>query len=251
MEELRKLQSELTMMISDVDGLLKENNIRYFLLGGSVLGAVRHKGFIPWDDDMDIAVFRPDFHKAEELLSGLDKYVYEPADSHVIPDAPVGHLHYVNERYPIENSPTIDVFALDGAGATEKDWRKQRRIANWYHLAILGRPAKNRGFLSRLATALLLSFIPSKVWAEIKRLSFKKITSLDVSISPYIANLFGAWGYKEFFRREMFDTCMFGEFEGLVLPLPANPHEYLTQLYGDYMRLPPAEARRPRHRKFF
>lgn len=249
--KVREMQVEIIKMMKDVGLLLKENNIRYFLLGGSVLGAVRHKGFIPWDDDMDIAVFRPDFHKAEELLSGLDKYVYEPADSHVIPDAPVGHLHYVNERYPIENSPTIDVFALDGAGATEKDWRKQRRIANWYHLAILGRPAKNRGFLSRLATALLLSFIPSKVWAGIKRLSFKKITSLDVSISPYIANLFGAWGYKEFFRREMFDTCVFGEFEGLVLPLPANPHEYLTQLYGDYMRLPPAEARRPRHRKFF
>ncbi len=250
MEEIRKMQLEIKKMIADVDRLLKNKKIKYFLVGGSVLGAIRHKGFIPWDDDMDIAVFRTDFEKVEKLLSELDKYVYEPADNHMIPDAPIGHLHYVSEKYPIENSPTIDVFALDGASSTEKEWKKQRKIANWYHLAILQRPAQNRGIIKKIITTSLLLFISKRMWKNIKKLSYQKIISFDVNTSPCITNLFGAWGYKEFFPRKMFDSYVLGDFEGLSLPLPANPHEYLSQMYGDYMQLPPEEERKPKHRTF-
>lgn len=248
--KIKEMQIEIVKMIKDVDLLFKENNIQYFLLGGSVLGAIRHKGFIPWDDDMDIAVFRSDFKKVENLLSSMEKYVYEFSDNHIVPDAPMGHLHYVNEQYPIENSPTIDVFALDGAGQTEREWKKQRRIANWYHLAVLQRPAQNRGLIKKFITFVLLACIPKFLWKKIEFYSLMKIQKYDVKNAPCITNLFGAWGYKEFFTRSMFDSYVVGEFEGLLLPLPANPHEYLSQMYGDYMQLPPLEERKPRHRTF-
>ena len=69
--ELRQLQLETTEMMGNVHEVLASNQIRHYLLGGSALGAVRHKGFIPWDDDMDIGVFRKDFEKTEQLLSDM------------------------------------------------------------------------------------------------------------------------------------------------------------------------------------
>ena len=250
MEKIREMQLELVKMIEAVDNVFKENGIQYFLVGGSVLGAIRHKGFIPWDDDMDIGIKRNQFERAEELLASLKDYVYEPSDKHIIPDAPLGHLHLVNEVYPIENSPTLDVFALDGVPGNKQSWKKVKSLANWYHLAVLGRPAQNRGKLVKCATWLLLSVIPKNIWQKIKNFTFQKLTSLDVSTAECIANIWGAWGYKEFYPREMFDGSVDGEFEGLKLPLPANPDEYLTQMYGDYMTLPPVENRVPRHRTF-
>lgn len=252
-QNLREMQLLIVKMMKAVDELFRENNIRYFIIGGSVLGAVRHQGFIPWDDDMDIAVMRPDFSRAEELLSSLKEYIYEPTEKHIIPDGPTGHLRFVNENQNIENSPTIDVFALDGVPDNihqEKIWKRFLITQNFYHLAVLGRPSKNRGLKNKIITWCLLNFIPKCVWKKIKEKTFKRLTSCDVKKSLYISNIFGVAGKKEIFSRGMFDSVTFGEFEGLRLPMPANPHEYLAQLYGDYMTLPPLEKRVPKHRGF-
>lgn len=249
MSRLREMQLEIVKMIEKVDMLFRENNIQYFIIGGSVLGAVRHKGFIPWDDDMDIGIKRSDFQKAEALLLTLKEYVYETTEKHIIPDGPTGHIHLINEKYPIEKSPTIDVFALDGVPEEPKQWKKLRIAATWYHLAILNRPALNRGFLKKLVSQLCLKCIPKFIWKMIKTECYKKITSYNIESAPYITNIFGIYGSKEFFPRIMFDSITYGEFEGLKLPMPANPHEYLTQIYGNYMELPPIEKRIPKHNK--
>ena len=84
MSEIREMQLEIVSMMKEVDALFTEHNIKYTLLGGSVLGSIRHNGFIPWDDDMDIGVLRKDFDQAEQLLSKNKKYVYETAEKHII-----------------------------------------------------------------------------------------------------------------------------------------------------------------------
>lgn len=250
MSEIREMQLEIVKMISDVDKLFSENGIEYTLLGGSVLGAIRHKGFIPWDDDMDIGVKRNDYAKAEKLLATMNKYVYEPFNDHVVPDGPLGHLHLVNDKYPIDNSPTIDVFALDGVPDNKKKWKHLKTVANWYHLGILGRPAYNRGIVKRILTWLALVCIPKFLWEKIKKNSLSFITSFDVTKAKYIGNIWGAWGFKEWFPREMYDIHSVGDFEGLKLPLPKDPDAYLTQMYGNYMELPPIEKQVPKHRSF-
>ena len=68
MTELRKFQLKLLKMLKEIDKILKDENISYFLVGGSVLGAIRHRGFIPWDDDIDIGLYRKDFEKMEKIL---------------------------------------------------------------------------------------------------------------------------------------------------------------------------------------
>ncbi|MBP3206811.1 MAG: LicD family protein [Campylobacter sp.] len=157
MQNLRQMQLEMVKMIDQINKLFKENDIRYTLLGGSVLGAIRHKGFIPWDDDMDIAVWRKDFEKAENLLANLKPYTYEFARKHIIPDAPTGHLHLINEKYTLELSPTIDVFALDMVPNNKIERKKVQFMANIFMPQCI---ESHRKIVENLINLFLQSFLP-------------------------------------------------------------------------------------------
>ena len=250
MTEIRKMQLEIVYMMSDINALFNKNSIKYTLLGGSVLGAIRHNGFIPWDDDMDVGVFRVDFEKVEKLLSSMKKYVYEPAETHSVPDAPIGHIHVVNNTYKIENSPTIDVFALDYVPDDKKNQKKLRFYANIHHLAVLRRAPKNRGKIKRILFQFLLNTISEKSWDKIQRLSLKKIMEFCKNQNTWIGNIWGFWTEKEYFPREVYENLVVHDFEGMQLPIPADYNKYLSQMYGNYMELPPEEKRVPKHREF-
>lgn len=246
---IREMQLDIVEMMKDLDILFEKNGIKYTLLGGSVLGAIRHKGFIPWDDDMDIGVFREDFEKAEELLSTFKPYTYETTTRHIIPDAPIGHLHLVNEKYPIGMSPTIDIFALDYVPSEKKEQKKLRFIANIHHLAVLRRAPQNRGKLNRFVFGVLIKIIPNKLWDRIQTKSLNKIINYTKS-KNMIGNIFGFWTEKEYFMSEIYENLEKYQFENLLLPIPKEYDLYLTQLYGDYMQLPPVEKRVPKHKNF-
>jgi lipopolysaccharide cholinephosphotransferase len=251
MPTIQDLQEREKKMISDVDSLLKENHIQYWLLGGSVLGSIRHKGFIPWDDDIDVGVMRYDFDRVEKLLSQLDKpYTYESAEYHTIPYAPIGHLHFVDKGFKLENSPVVDIFALDGVPSQKILQKYQRFFANVHHLCVYRKPAKNRGIINKVFTFLVIFLLPKKILDWLQVVSLRIVTQWSCRTSPLLGNIFGAWKEKEIFKRSMFENSTVGTFEEMKLSLPANPYEYLTQLYGNYMELPPIEKRVPRHRTF-
>lgn len=249
MEELRAMQLDMVKMIADIDKLFSSNGIKYTLLGGSVLGAVRHNGFIPWDDDIDIGVLRKDFDYAESLLSNLEPYTYEFAEDHIIPDAPIGHLHFVNDKYTLEHSPTIDIFAIDNVPELEKNRKKLRFYANLHHLSVLRQTPKNRGKAKKLLVGFILKIVPPFIWNIIKTKSLKKIITFCKS-DEYLGNVFGFWTEKEYFPKNIYEELVLHDFENVKLPIPKEYHQYLTQMYGDYMQLPPVEKRKPKHREF-
>lgn len=249
MEELRKMQLDMVKMISDIDNVFSNSGIKYTLLGGSVLGAVRHNGFIPWDDDMDIGIFRKDFNHAEELLHNLKQYEYEFSEKHVIPDAPIGHLHLVNENYTLEHSPTIDIFALDNVPKSEKKRRALRFYANLHHLTVLRLPPKNRGKLKKILVGILLKFVPVFILDKLQGLTLKKIINF-CDTDEYLGNIFGFWTEKEYFKKNIYEDLVLHDFENLKLPIPKEYDTYLTQMYGNYMQLPPEEKRKPKHKNF-
>ncbi len=250
MEKIREMQLLIVEMIKDIDMLLKKNNIKYTLLGGSVLGAVRHQGFIPWDDDMDIGIMRKDYARAERILTNLDKYVYESAEKHIIPDAPTGHLHLVNEYYPIENSPTIDIFALDGVPKSKNNRKIFRILANIHHLSVLRIPPKNRGVFAKKIIMITLLLIPKKLMDFIQKISLKCIIKIGEKNNECTGNIWGFWAEKEYFETRIYTDLINLKFEKLQLPVPKEYDAYLTQLYGNYMELPPVEKRVPKHKKF-
>lgn len=237
-------------MIKIVNKEFNDNNIPFVLLGGSVLGSIRHNGFIPWDDDMDIGILRKDYEKAEEILSRIPYYTYEKSDFHIIPDGPTGHLRLLDEKIVHAGLiPTIDVFALDAIPDQKILQIVQKIAANIYHLCVYRKPATNRGLIVKLLTKSIIYAIPGFILDYVQKQAFRVFTYFNNKKSCYTGNLFGYWKDKEVFDTTMYTKTTTGTFEGIELPLPKNPHEYLVQLYGDYMTLPPIEQRKPKHIK--
>lgn len=228
----------------------QKHNIPYYMLGGTMLGAVRHGGFIPWDDDMDFGVPREHFEKLKEILRNELPGPYKIV---TIDDSDV----MVTDIIKIENSLTemdelykenfshhiglnIDIFPLDSVNL--EDTRKVKRAItlskiHCYRFLSL----KQRSGAKKIAA--MLSKI---VLAGIKRTTLpRKITRMinsDVNATHY-ANIYGAWGLKEIVDKKIFLPSKLYQFEDVELWGVHDADSYLRQLYGDYMKLPPEEKR--------
>lgn len=247
-ERLRQLQQNTVVLMRKADVALKAAGVPYYLVAGSVLGAVRHQGFIPWDDDMDIAVRREHLQVAESALAAISDCIYESTERHIVPDAPTGHLRGGDDHTPLTERPTIDVFALDNTPDDPKQEKRQWMWAKVYHLCVLGRPAQNRGALVRIATALFLAVCRKRVRAWLQNKAKAQITRYNAAPTTRIANLYSLWGRRETMPATFYGEPVYLSFEGLSLPVPSEPEKYLTALYGDWRTLPPMEERVCRHR---
>ena len=247
-ERLKQLQRETAALMKKADEALRAAGVTYYLAAGSVLGAARHQGFIPWDDDMDIALRREYLEAAEKALAELPGCLYEPTEQHVVPDAPTGHLRAVKEGEPLTEWPTIDVFALDNTPDDPRAEARQWRWAKVYHQCVLGRPPHNRGPLARAAGAVFLAVCRGRLRRWVQEKAKARITCCNAVPTARVANLYSLWG-----RREAMPAAFDGEpvylpFEGMSLPVPSDPDGYLTALYGDWRTPPPPQERVCRHR---
>lgn len=250
--------SFLLNMVLAFDRFCRENNLEYFLAGGSALGAVRHQGLIPWDDDIDLGMLRPDFERLEKLLAEkgnrLGEYVYSPVAKQVVPDAPIGHLLYLpgyeepGRAYDPADAPKLDIHPIDGVpkSGTGKKW--QRFFSIVHYMAVYRLPTKNKGKAAHLISKGLVKVTPGFLFDFYAAVSRKLISAWPADRAEYVCSLFGLAGYeKEVMKRELLVPFRKVPFEGNLLPIPGKEKEYLTRLYGDYSVLPPEEDRVPKH----
>ncbi len=248
MSKLKEIQEHITGMMKEVDMLFKANDITYTMLYGSVLGGVRHNGFIPWDDDMDIGILRKDYPKAEKLLQNLKGLEYFPSEDSVYSDAPIGRLRKVIDKNKNHTQqPTIDFFPLDYVPKSESGRKKIRLLANVFHMCVLRKAPKNRGKLIRLVVQMVLFLSPAKFLDYLQVKIKEKMLAKDIEKDKCIVSLFGGLTEKEYFPESMYHNLIYVDFENIQLPIPKDYHHYLTQIYGDYMKLPPIEERKPKH----
>ncbi len=244
-------------MLDELDHFCKENQLTYFLVGGTLLGAVRHKGYIPWDDDIDIGLPREDYKKLIRTFSSKSGNVK-------IIDVD-NHDHY---RWPsakaidirtelIEQGDTksvigvfIDIFPFDGiVGEYETIKKEVTKISTWQHILVL----KHLRFDSRRSRIKNLLILLGRIFYLfpdrflIKRINQMEKRSVPFEKCQYICNFNGAWGIREITKSSSFLKTIEAEFEGNSYSIPIGYDDYLRTVYGDYMELPPVEKRKTHH----
>jgi len=266
-EEIIKLRSVFLESLQDLMDCCEKNNLTVMLIGGSVIGAVRHKGFIPWDDDLDVAMTRADFEQLKIIFEKElgDKYIlsspnYKNNACNRFPMMLVKDTLFVEagnspedesskikiDIFIIENIPENSLIrrvkglycsALMAMGSYEETYEKQNEVFKDYMCKTTEgkRAYKRRIFLGRL-----FSFHNFQKWMnKIDRAcQYSKDTGL-MGIPSGRGHYFG-----EIRPKVTFIPTMKGEFENRLVDLPGNPGDYLKNLYGDdYMTLPPVEKR--------
>lgn len=244
------LQSVLLMILSEVDELLTRNGIPYFLDGGTALGAVRHKGFIPWDDDLDIVIMPDDYQKFVEVCrSQLNNNKYTFEEAHI--DWPLcfckiklnGTVIDEIDAFPSQNKGIyIDIFCLDYARKSKLGRFFQFLLGRVFTAGMLAqKPYTTDDKLKKLLilfTRQLYKVKPIKNWIYRQVRCQKKSDYLSAVWDRTRSN----WK-KYFCKREIFNSSIEMDFEGKKFPVCSGYDEYLTNLYGNYMILPPKDKR--------
>ncbi len=234
----------------------EENGLRYYAVGGTLLGAVRHGGFIPWDDDIDIAMPRSDYQKIKELSnqpqSGRFRIEF-PGQNKDFSYA-YGKVYDTsttlvdNCKFKAKRGLFIDIFPLDGLGDTKEEALDNfKKIDNTVSLFGTKMYAwrKGRKLYKNLAV-LFMKLIPlntKKILDSIEA----KCTANDYETSVYVANCLGNWHEREITLRESIGEPILYRFENIEIYGVENADAYLTGVYGDWRKLPPIEKQVSHH----
>lgn len=253
-EELKQIQLEI---LNEVHSFCQDKNITYFLSSGTLIGAVRHKGYIPWDDDIDLYMPRTDY---ERFLSSFNRsdnkyrvYSLKTDESCVIAYAKVENTNTVmieKVDNPMKIGVNIDIFPIDGV-PSDKAKRKRyfskiQRLRNVITLKDVSLNFHRRNIFKNLiliAGKTMLFFISlRKMVQKLDRAIDKNMTDTE-----YVCNLIMGNGYGTEFHRRSIEKSVDIEFEGRIYKTMAGYDEYLRQTYGNYMQLPPKELRVSHH----
>ena len=237
---LRRDQKELLRMLKKVDAICKEHNLKWWLSSGTLLGAARHKGFIPWDDDIDIVMLRKDAKRLEKILLKMEdkEFVYHTMRSDVEYvncfgkyRKREGRISVNNRRYDYYKWRGIgfDIFSLEktsffAAKAASTIYGNLQHLTSYIRCGAIRKP------LIRLIELLCLGIV----------FPILRLIGLINSKGEYHYALGQGWSKHTFFMTDTFPLTTI-EFEGEQMPAPKNVDAYLTRVYGDWRKLPNEE----------
>jgi lipopolysaccharide cholinephosphotransferase len=251
--DIRILQQKIIGNLEAIDRVCSEHNLRYYLWAGTMLGAVRHKGFIPWDDDMDICMPRPDYeqlisHWREWLPSPYEVIAHETDASYPYPFAKIEDASTtVQERpdFKFLEGVYIDVFPIDGVPAGKRRQMLHfKRYKLWRHLLFLrGRDPFKHGHGPRSWFPWLLHKVFSLQFLQQKVRSL--MTKYDYDDCEYVCDYDD--NIKCVIEKSVLGTPQPYTFEDHTFLGVERFDEYLKKKYGNYMQLPPKEKQIQHH----
>ena len=239
--------------LQEIDRIFKKHNIRYYLLAGTTLGAIRHKGFIPWDDDIDIGIFSKDKEQVsriiEEELSGKFQWL----DMRIKDNFP---RFYGKVLY--ESKGCVDIFLLvktsNVAWKRELHWFWRKSITKVYQAKIGyidgNIPDSTKKRVIDRCSRVIARFLPLSNILRFAALNESRYNQLTDNV--YYINMYSRYVLKkEMIQSEWLQEPQYVLFETDMFPTVSNPDAYLTHLYGDYMTPPPESERKAIHEEWF
>lgn len=260
LDEIHKYTLDLLKVIIDI---CEKNQIKYFLAFGSLIGAVRHKGFIPWDDDCDLIMLREDYNRFLKYCIEHEQELrpYKLLSRDTTKDYPYNinrfnDMRFRAEYYNVQSYDSglfIDIYPYDAAGSVEDSKiEKIRKFKNKYFKVILWCIDKN--YQPSTSGKWYRSFIKYIVrsYAKLKGSAYwlDKFESLkdiyDMNTSKYVSEM--TWDAGLILcKKDWFSDTVKLEFDGIEVSVPVGYKEFLHAYYGDYMKLPPKSERKPQH----
>lgn len=258
---LRKLQMIELDILKQMIAICEKYELRYYLLGGTFLGAVRHKGFIPWDDDIDIGMPRADFERfckiaEKELVRPYGFVSFRNNAEHIYFHPRIYNYNSkIIDRSGVKEKETfawIDVFPLDGMPKN----KVIRKLYGYYLLflrllfmysqfdKIVNVSLKNRVWYEKVLIAIgkVIKFDKILNTRRIMEKIDKTMKKFDYETSGYVGNFMGAYKMKEVFPKRYYEEITEYPFEGLLCPAPKDYDAVLSQMYGAYMTPPQADV---------
>lgn len=237
---LRNFQLQLLDNLKYFDAFCKENGIRYWLSSGTCLGAIRHGGFIPWDDDIDVEMLREDYLKFEKLFKSDEHFVLQT---------------YKNDLYYTQPFPKLrsrSIIVKEGKGVADHNYKYKglymdifimesspRFVATFCHFLVGS--IRHFGYIIKkrnAATDALYWFIKKAVYGLI---SVSRLFCV-FSNKEILRHTLGTGLERKTRKRELIFPLTTAQFENIEVPVPGNYHGYLKRMFGDYMKIPESNA---------
>ena len=253
---MNEIQEKLLSIAKEYIRICSLLGLRYFAWGGTCLGAVRHHGFIPWDDDMDFAMPREDFEILRKKWSAYanDRYFFQTQESDPyyfynfgkIRDCSTTAIECSLQGYPINHGLWIDIFPIDGYPANKRVFYKMAmRSRVFYRRRYLSHLYPINGFWRRAFQVIITILFPSKKLARYLDIKQYRKFSFDMSTMVCVAPFSGEDPNP--LNQAWFTNYLIVSFEGMPVRVPIGYREELTQLYGDWQTPPPEKERVGHH----
>jgi lipopolysaccharide cholinephosphotransferase len=263
-EDINSLQVKLLEMLKFFKNFCDENHLVFFLGFGSCLVAIREQGFIPWDDDVDVCMPRPDYDRFVEICKKTDLGDYELV---IINETDPYYFEHVvrvfdkNSTILFDSWHThvsgifIDVFPIDGAANGDVEinlkkfifWQKISRFSHMVYPKYKREEILKAGGLSGYFAIIITSMFRKPIQKQSIRKIEKIIRKYSFENSQYCLFYDAIYGMKNVVPKKWIEETIWAPFEDVQVRIPKYYHEYLTHIYGDYMTPPPVEKRDDRH----
>lgn len=249
----KQLQDTQMSILHEIDRVCRENGLTYWLAFGTAIGAVRHKGFIPWDDDIDLFMKVEDMERLERLQSAFSENYFvqsrrtDPEYGLMISrvrDSSTTLIENAESGRNMNHGVFVDIYPLYNCPDSEAEHKRFYRRSLIARLLLYGKAPESHGSLMRIGSKVILTLVPEKIRKRIVEKIYREMRNQKET--GYLTYAYGHTG-KMKFPKSYFYPGKRVPFEDMMAPIPENNDQLLKCIYGDYMKLPPKEKQVVHH----